>query len=215
MTKPPLAFNPYNGVQLGPETRRLAEVWRAPAPQGMKDEPWLFNPWTGQERDSADVASDPKCLCVMLPGEDWIAAPMPPPPGYLMKAFNELPDPAPSVLFAGDEPPESFTPAGDPQYGMLYAVLMEAFEQASSGKGKERHANDLPFTEQKIFSINRQLDSVDGILYQVVKKTIESKKLPPDRACAELMGAIVYAAAGILFIRERSASKGYHPEANP
>lgn len=219
MTKPLLAFNPYNGVKLGPETRRSLDAWRVVLPQ-MAPDPWLFNPWTGQKRDVRDIKSDPQGLLIMLAGEQMMAAPMAPPPAFLkavaidasqhkggvaafMKEFNELPDPGPSVLFAGPEP-ETFTPAGDPQYGMLYAVLMEAFAQASTGKGKERHANDLAFTDQKIFAINRILGSVDGILYQVMKKTAESKKLPAERACAELMGAIVYAAAGILFIRENS-----------
>lgn len=198
MKKPALIFNPLNGIRLGPQHHRGVDAWRPPKDTVVLQPdhfPWRYNPWVSGKanlallRSKSDVESDPYGLGILIPGEDLVAAPMAPPPA--------------PITFAGPEP-ESFTPAGDPQYGMLYAVLMEAFAQASTGKGKERHANDLAFTDQKIFSINRQLGSVDGILYQVVKKTIESKKLPPDRACAELMGAIVYAAAGILFIRERS-----------
>ena len=60
-------------------------------------------------------------------------------------------------------------------YEALANVLRRAFEQASAGKGKERHANGKPFTEQPMLSINRTLGSIDGLLYQAAKKSAEAR----------------------------------------
>lgn len=84
-------------------------------------------------------------------------------------------------------------------YYKLALVLNSAFNQASEGKGKERHANDLPFQDQKIQKISEGLQSVDGLLYQVCKKAMESKGLPYPRNVDELLGVIVYASAAIIF----------------
>ena len=37
-------------------------------------------------------------------------------------------------------------------YEVVADILQQALDQAQSGKGKERHGQGLPFTEQKIFS---------------------------------------------------------------
>lgn len=88
-------------------------------------------------------------------------------------------------------------------YEHLNRVLTDAFRQAASGKGKERHALDAePFEKQQICEIGHRLqgNKAAGPLFQSVKKIYESGRLPADRAIAELYGAINYAAAAILIL---------------
>ncbi len=95
-------------------------------------------------------------------------------------------------------------------YSSLKRVLADAMLQAKSGKGKERHADDEPFENQKICVINRWLagSPVAGTLFQAVKKTVESSRMTPDAAIRELYGAINYLSAGILLLEEiRDAGK--------
>jgi hypothetical protein len=78
-------------------------------------------------------------------------------------------------------------------YRDLKKVLDLAYSQASEGKGRERHANDEPFTEQLIFQIEKWVKSFQ--LGQAIKKIVESQRLPKDRAQSELLGAINYICA--------------------
>ena len=91
----------------------------------------------------------------------------------------------------------------NPKYDSLYKVLLSAYNQASNGKGKERHQlnNDEPFENQKICEIARRL-SIDYNLGQAVKKIYESKRLTDERDIAELYGAINYIAAAIIVKQE-------------
>ena len=85
-------------------------------------------------------------------------------------------------------------------YLPLLLTFLGALEQAAYGKGRERHANDLPFTEQPILTMARMLDSDAGLAQQVIKKTIEARGLLTKEArIKELRGAMVYAAAMVLF----------------
>jgi len=90
----------------------------------------------------------------------------------------------------------------NPRYVKLESILARAYLQATEGKGKERHAFGENYEDQKVCQINRWLRSPDGALYQAIKKAIESKRLPPERAVAELLGAINYLAAAVLLIEE-------------
>lgn len=94
-------------------------------------------------------------------------------------------------------------PVPDP-YHSLRRVLREASEQASLGKGKERHASSENFEEQKICVINRWIKGspVAGCLFQAIKKSVESSRLSPSRAIHELRGAINYLAAAIILLEE-------------
>ena len=93
-------------------------------------------------------------------------------------------------------------------YHKLEHVLRDAYEQASSGKGKERHANDLPFHEQKILGITRNLGTAQGLAYQVQKKTLEALGMQTfEQQKRELLGAIVYAAAMIIYMEEQDSTK--------
>lgn len=90
------------------------------------------------------------------------------------------------------------------KYAALYSELMSAYTQASAGKGKERHANDEPFEQQKILVIQRWLGEspISGVLFQAAKKVIEAARLSPEAAIAELDGATVYLQAGKIRLRE-------------
>ena len=83
------------------------------------------------------------------------------------------------------------------QYHKLAEVLLQAFKQASNGKGKERH--DVlgdNFEDQPIMWIEKHFKSFQ--LGQAVKKIHESQRLPKERAIAELLGAINYLAAKVI-----------------
>lgn len=86
----------------------------------------------------------------------------------------------------------------DPDYRELDRVLSLAFDQASKGKGKERHACNLPFEQQPIIRI-QQLVGQGYALGQAMKKLQESQRLPKKMALAEMLGAIVYIAAAYLY----------------
>jgi hypothetical protein len=89
-------------------------------------------------------------------------------------------------------------------YDSLRRELQSALHQASEGKGKERHADDEPFEDQKICTITRWLrDSpVAGALFQAVKKCLESARLDPVAAIHELDGATVYIQAAKIELRK-------------
>ncbi len=89
-------------------------------------------------------------------------------------------------------------------YEHLQNVLWDALRQAAFGKGKERHANDLPFHEQRMQTISGLLNSDAGMAFQAVKKLTEGLQFSdPAAREKELLGAIVYI-AGIL-VRQRKA----------
>lgn len=105
----------------------------------------------------------------------------------------------------GDTPSGIVTLSPDDGYDSLRHVLALALEQASVGKGKERHANGKAFDRQPIMEIGRMVGS-GYPLGQAMKKAQESTRLPPDRAKAELLGAINYLAAAYLLL-DGSAEK--------
>lgn len=93
-------------------------------------------------------------------------------------------------------------------YSSLKRVLDMAYDQASSGKGKERHANNDTFESQPICQIPRYQGSIDFVTGQAIKKCLEVTKLPTvDAKVRELLGAINYIAAGIIVLQEGSDGK--------
>lgn len=83
-------------------------------------------------------------------------------------------------------------------YEALGLALGEAVAQASRGKGAERHAESgEKFSDQLIMSIPKRLGEGGECfcLGQALKKICESRRLPPDRARAEILGAVNYLAA--------------------
>ena len=92
-------------------------------------------------------------------------------------------------------------------YDCLRDVLDRALDQASSGKGKERHAQDLPFDQQPM----QQLINLYGqgfALGQAAKKAQESMRLPRERAVAELLGAINYLAGAVVHLENKGGVHG-------
>lgn len=85
----------------------------------------------------------------------------------------------------------------DIRYNQMFRVFIEAYEQASKGKGDKRHADmDLSFEEQDIVR-DAYLMGITGPVYQIRKKAKEACRLDNSKAKQELLGVIVYAAAAI------------------
>lgn len=100
--------------------------------------------------------------------------------------------PSPLFIFRSKKDRDDYLP--------LLRTFLGALEQAAYGKGRERHANDLPFVEQPILTMAQMLNSDAGLAQQVIKKTIEARGLLTKEArIKELRGAMVYAAAMVLF----------------
>jgi hypothetical protein len=91
----------------------------------------------------------------------------------------------------------------DKQYASLNKVLSMAFGRAAFGKGKERHANNLPFEEQTMAKVNRLTDG--GFSFgQIYKKIEEIPNLPNDQArIEEMLDIIVYAAGYVIVMLEK------------
>lgn len=98
-----------------------------------------------------------------------------------------------------------------PGYEDLAGILKEALNQASRGKGKERHANDLPFNRQKMMGISDLYHGPQGMLWQATKKATEANEMlsrdPSSREFfeKELLGAIVYISGAIVYARMKAA----------
>jgi hypothetical protein len=92
-----------------------------------------------------------------------------------------------------------------PGYETLLTALEQAYLQAAVGKGAERHANGQPFTRQPTMEITRMVGT-GYPLGQAMKKAQEAEGMLsrdlPERAQAELLGAINYLAAAWLCIEE-------------
>lgn len=95
----------------------------------------------------------------------------------------------------------------DGNYAPLRRVLLLALEQASGGKGAERHGQGKPFDRQPMLEISRMLNgSPIGCMYQAIKKTQEASRMDVDAAQRELLGAINYLAGAYLLLEESSAT---------
>ena len=86
-------------------------------------------------------------------------------------------------------------------YFPLFSVLNDALNEAQNGKGSERHGNGLSFTEQPALTITRAV-GLGFPLGQAMKKIQESQRMEPEAAKRELLGAINYLAAAVLFLDE-------------
>lgn len=91
----------------------------------------------------------------------------------------------------------------DRPYAPLREVFDLALEQASSGKGAERHGNGKPFDRQPMMEISRMLGGPSGCFYQAMKKTQEASRMEPEAAKREILGAINYLAGAYLLLDEQ------------
>lgn len=99
----------------------------------------------------------------------------------------------------------------EPGYEKLAAVLHRAYDQAARGKGKERHAQELPFHEQPMQAVI-QLHGVGFATGQASKKASEALRLPTlERQVAELLGAIVYLSGAVIAL-EAEAKQSPHAD---
>lgn len=92
------------------------------------------------------------------------------------------------------------------EYTSLFSVFQNALNQAQSGKGPERHTipGQLTYYEdQQICVIPKMQGSVDGPIFQAIKKCLEIKNI--TGTCSqvrELLGAINYIAAAIIVLED-------------
>lgn len=110
-----------------------------------------------------------------------------------------------SVVLTRQE--QTFKRNGIPETHLdVHRVLMAALEQTASGKGQKRHGRGLPFKHQPILALSR-MNGLGGLTYQIGKKAQEAVGMHERgehlAAKTELLGAIIYAAAGYLLIEER------------
>ena len=92
-------------------------------------------------------------------------------------------------------------------YFELARVLGLALQQASKGKGAERHARGQRFENQPMMEISRMLNgSPIGCMYQAIKKTQEASRMDVDAAQRELLGAINYLAGAYLLLEESAST---------
>lgn len=105
-------------------------------------------------------------------------------------------------------PEDTYGFTSAPGYEQLVQVFAAAHDQAAYGKGKERHANGLPFHEQRMQGISDLVGSPDGMLYQLVKKTTEGLQFDsPEKREHELLGALNYLAGIVIWLRRHDAVK--------
>jgi hypothetical protein len=94
-------------------------------------------------------------------------------------------------------------------YLTLRTILDAAYDHAATGKGKERHARDLPFDEQPMMQTTR-LVGPGFPLGQAIKKSQEAAgMIERDElaaAEAECLGAINYLAGAVAWMREKMAA---------
>lgn len=89
-------------------------------------------------------------------------------------------------------------------YAELRRVLDLALEQASTGKGKERHAIEGErFEDQQIVQLGVWMGSHHFEVGQACKKLLESTRLKPGAGKREILGAINYAVAAYLLLERQ------------
>jgi len=93
----------------------------------------------------------------------------------------------------------------DKDYASLRRVLDLAYEQASNGKGAERHGDGKSFDAQPMLEIGRMVGGA-FCLGQAMKKAQESSRMSPEAAKRELLGAINYLAGAYLLLEEQAQS---------
>ena len=90
-------------------------------------------------------------------------------------------------------------------YDSLQSVLDAAFEQAATGKGKERHARGNPFEKQHMQTISQLLGTDRGMAFQAIKKLTEGLDMKDSGAKErELLGAINYIAGIVVYLRQEN-----------
>ena len=110
------------------------------------------------------------------------------------------------TVLSNSTPSDTRTVHVQKEYEILFEVLMQAFEQAQSGKGRERHAGARErFEDQEICRGARKC-GLGAMAYQARKKSLESIRLyerfGADEALPDVLGAIIYNAAMAIVMQE-------------
>lgn len=92
------------------------------------------------------------------------------------------------------------------EYVSLGLVMQSALEQASKGKGRERHASEGEAYEDQIICEVARRVGLGYPLGQAVKKVYEAQRLGGERGVAELLGALNYIAAAVIVMKEEAGS---------
>lgn len=96
-------------------------------------------------------------------------------------------------------------------YANLRRILDMALQQASDGKGNERHANGRSFEDQPMQRIT-EMTGIGGPIFQVMKKSQEAVGMAQrgqhDAAIREILGAINYCAGAVMAL-ERDIAKEF------
>jgi len=88
-------------------------------------------------------------------------------------------------------------------YESLAKVFNDAVDQAAKGKGVERHGKEgQSFEDQPILMIPKAIGSNHSCIGQAVKKSLESTRFEPTKAIHELLGAINYLGAAVIYLRD-------------
>lgn len=88
-------------------------------------------------------------------------------------------------------------------YKSLEIVLDKAFDRASIGKGRARHADNNRFEDQPIVTDLLAMKSIAGAVFQIRKKALEAcTRMTGDQAINELYDVIVYAAGAVIALEK-------------
>lgn len=87
----------------------------------------------------------------------------------------------------------------NPNYDALMSILMDAYQQAASGKGADRHGYGLNFEDQDMIAVTDRV-GLGFPLGQAIKKLSEGRRLDKASARKEFLGAMVYIAGAILWM---------------
>lgn len=122
---------------------------------------------------------------------------------YEDRVLGYLTDYPPKADQTPDGSAGSFPHAED-GYDDLRSVLYDALHQATSGKGRERHANGKAFADQPMIEIAKMVGT-GFTMGQAMKKTQEARGMhqrgETEAAVQELLGAMVYLAGTVLVMR--------------
>ena len=99
-------------------------------------------------------------------------------------------------------------------YEGLLRVLMNAFDQAASGKGKDRHCIGAEYFEDQVCCEGARRFGPGAPMFQAWKKTDEAMRMEPEAAIHELRGAINYNAAAIIILEEQIEERAAQSESD-
>lgn len=200
------------GTKVGPMTRNTEANW-SQYPWCGVDKTGIRGSYTATGQYEAGAFNHP---CDLI--AEWQDEPAPVSPLVVTRDGKPVEDQAQGIEDFKNACRRAANPSSGPilldwsatastEYAPLAAILQEAYDQAATGKGKERHARGLPFIDQPILEIGRMCGPGFNT-GQSIKKQQEAMGMLARghhaSAIRELLGAINYAAAAVMLIREQN-----------